>query len=470
MFHKINMSDHVLEKVKGVFMNALIAASAANQRVKNNYFDGLPVCREHRLVFFLIMLAYLFEQMDNWNFGFIAPELVSTGRLTVEQVGYINSCYFVAMTIGGLVGGVISDFIGRRKTFLAAIAVFSAASVLNGLVDNFHLFLLLRSLTGFGVFCLMVTSQTYIAEMAPAESRGKWQGLVAAVGFSAVPVVGALCRMIIPTSPDAWRYIFYFGGLGLIGFVLGLRHLKESPRWLVSKQRLEEAEAMIKSITGRDIDLSDAAKNASPRENFFHVLGGMFRPPYLKRTLLLIFTFMLTVPAQFVFTNFAPTLFQKAKGFTIEDTLTVSTIVSIGVPVGCYLSSLVSDLGGRKKPLALLYFGCAVLAFIFGQLDGLAAIAGFGFFLSVMTMSSSFTLFSYTAESYPTRMRNTATGFHNGVGRFSVSAMMAMVPALNAAYGFSGVFTITSIMLLVPVLPILIWGMSTGGKCLEDIC
>ena len=74
-------------------------------------------------------------------------------------------------------GGVISDFIGRRKTFLISIATFSFFSVLNGFTDNFHVFVIARSMTGFGVFCLMVCSQAYIAEMAPAESRGKWQNL-----------------------------------------------------------------------------------------------------------------------------------------------------------------------------------------------------------------------------------------------------------------------------------------------------
>ena len=52
--------------------------------------------------------------------------------------------------------------------------------------------------------------------------------LVAAVGFSAVPVIGVMCRAIIPLAEEAWRFIFYFGGVGLIAFFVGLRYLKES--------------------------------------------------------------------------------------------------------------------------------------------------------------------------------------------------------------------------------------------------
>lgn len=161
------------------------------KKIPNNYFDGMPVTGFHKIVFFIIMMAYFCEQMDNWNFGFIAPALMHTWGLQMSDIGVVTLWYFIGMTAGGFFGGVISDFIGRRKTFLISIATFSFFSVLNGFTDNFHVFVIARSMTGFGVFCLMVCSQAYIAEMAPAESRGKWQNLVAAVGFSAVPVIGS---------------------------------------------------------------------------------------------------------------------------------------------------------------------------------------------------------------------------------------------------------------------------------------
>ena len=449
-------------------MSQATATPAAGGKVKNNYFDGMAVTGSHAVVFFIIMLAYFFEQMDNWNFGFIAPALIGSKFMTIQEIGLINTCYFIAMTTGGVLGGVISDFIGRRKTFLISIIIFSVASVINGFAENFWVFTIDRAMTGFGVFCLMVCSQTYIAEMAPSESRGKWQGLVAAVGFSAVPVIAIICRMVIPTSAEAWRYIFYFGGLGLIGFVLGIKYLKESPRWLVSKHRVADAEAVIEEITGRKVDLSEAAKHIPVRVKFTDVLGGMFKPQYIKRTLLLMLTFMLTVPAQFAFTVFAPTLI-KTKGFSLEDTLMISTIISIGVPVGCFFSSFISDKGGRKIPLICMYACAAVLCLIFGHLDEYWAIAIVGFLLSVMNMGSSFILFSYAAESYPTAMRNTSGGFHNGLARLSVSAAMSIIPIINAQYGFSGVFNTAAFLLFIPLLPVLFWGMRTGGKSLEEI-
>ena len=91
------------------------------KKIPNNYFDGMPVTGFHKIVFFIIMMAYFCEQMDNWNFGFIAPALMHTWGLQMSDIGVVTLWYFIGMTAGGFFGGVISDFIGRRKTFLIGI-------------------------------------------------------------------------------------------------------------------------------------------------------------------------------------------------------------------------------------------------------------------------------------------------------------------------------------------------------------
>lgn len=434
----------------------------------NNYFDCLPVSKIHKVLFFIIMMAYFFEQMDNWNFGFIAPQLVKTWGLTMADIGHINFWYFLGMTVGGLTGGFISDIIGRRKTFLFAILLFSSMSVLNGLISNLAIFTVSRALTGFGVFCLMVCSQAYIAEISPAESRGKWQGLIAAVGFSAVPVIGLLCKVIIPISAEAWRWIFYFGGLGIVGFGLGLKYLEESPRWLITKHRQAEAEAVVERITGIKVDLTEAAEKAEARESVRDTLLGMFSGKYIKRTLVLFCYNWLMVPASFVVTVWTPMMINK-KGFSMDDTLTASFILMIGVPFGCYIASLVSDRGGRKIPLIAISAAGSAFAYVFTQIEGLVPLMAIGFCLIACVMGAGFISFSYIAESYPTRMRNTAVGIHNGLGRFCTSFMQKQVPVIFAAGGFTAVYDTVAIMLLAPLLIVLIFGLRTGGKSLEEI-
>ncbi|MGI6657578.1 MAG: MFS transporter [Desulfobulbus sp.] len=437
-------------------------------RFKNNYFDGLPVEGVHKLLFFIIMAAYFFEQFDNWNFGFVAPRLMEVWGLKPTEIGTILFWYFIGMTSGGFLGGVISDFIGRRKTFLISILIFSLSSIITGYTDSFVVFTIFRALTGFGVFCMMVTSQAYIAEMAPCQTRGMWQGRVAAIGFCAVPFVALICRTVIPMAEDAWRWIFYAGGLGLVAFFLGLKYLRESPRWLVTRGRIEEAEEVVRFLTHKDIDLSEAAAKVEPRASVGEVIYGMFTRRYIGRTLLLMLLFVCITPAGFLLTTWTTTLL-KMLGFSVQQSLTAMTIISIGVPAGCFLSSLVSDKGGRKIPIAILASSAAVLAVIFGLMKSLVLLTLFGFLVTAVNMAVNFTLFSYTAESYPTRMRNTATGFHNGLARLSVSFSQPFIPMIHQAYGFMGVFSTVGLCFFIPVIPLLIWGMRTGGKSLEEI-
>ncbi|MDO5674432.1 MAG: MFS transporter [bacterium] len=441
-------------------------------RFANNYFDGLPVRGIHQLLFFLIMAAYFFEQFDNWNFGFVAPRLARVWNLSNTDIGVILFWYFLGMTAGGFFGGIVSDIIGRRKTFLASIVIFSGASIVTGFTDNFWVFTIFRALTGLGVFSMMVTSQAYIAEMAPCESRGTWQGRVAAVGFTAVPVVALICRQVLALEyQDSWRWIFYAGGLGFIPFLIGLKYLRESPRWLVAQGRVREAEENIFFLTGKDIDLSEAAQNVPPKTSLTEVLTGMFTRRYIGRSLLLILLFITTTPATFLITTWTTKLI-KDLGFSEQQTLTAMIIISIGVPVGCFISSLVSDKGGRKIPLFLLAFMAAIFAVAFGfvgQSKHLVLMITMGFLVTAGNMAMGFVLISYTAESYPTRMRNTATGFLNALARLSVSMSQRVVPLVQAGYGFMGVMFSVAFLLLLPLLPLLLWGQRTGGKSLEEI-
>lgn len=360
------------------------------KKIPNNYFDGMPVTGFHKIVFFIIMMAYFCEQMDNWNFGFIAPALMHTWGLQMSDIGVVTLWYFIGMTAGGFFGGVISDFIGRRKTFL------------------------------------------------------------------------------IPLAEEAWRFIFYFGGVGLIAFFVGLRYLKESPRWLVARGRLEEAEQVVFEITGKHVDLSEAAKNVQTKVPVMEVLTGMFRRQYIKRTLVLLAIVVFTNPATFTVTNWTATLL-KAHGFSLEDSLMATTIISVGVPAGLFFSSFVTDLGGRKIPIMCMLIILAVLGPIFGNMTGYWPVVLTGVVLTAVVMAMGFTVFSYTAESYPTRMRNTATGFHSSTGRLAVAAAQPLIPMAYAAYSFDGVFWIFSFLCFVPAVVIAIWGQRTGGKSLEEI-
>jgi putative MFS transporter len=438
-------------------------------RKKNNYFDGLPVTKPHLFLFILIVLSYFFEQMDNNNFAFIAPALIKSGFTVQANIATITSTYFLGMTLGGFLGGIISDLIGRRKTFLLAMLIFSSASIVNGLTNNFEVFVIARAATGFGIFMMMVTSIAYIAEMTPGESRGKWQSLTAAGGFCAMPVIGIIARAVIPTSPEAWRYIFYIGGLGFVTFFIGLKYLQESPRWLVSKGRVHEAEKVIRQLSGVDVDLSEVAKNTPPKVNAMEQFIGMFSGKYLKRTLILLsFGIPLNIGA-FVLTVWIPTL-ANMRGFTLEESLSIGIAFMFGGPVGLALSSSISDKGGRKIPMAILLVVLAGLAIVYANLGKdyyLTMVVAF--LLNAVSMGLAFIAMAYVPEHYPTKMRNTAVGIINAFQRLGVSGSQLLIPLVVAGFGFKTLFLIIAAFWVFSAAVVIFFGQRTGGISLEQI-
>ena len=289
--------------------------------------------------------------MDNYNFGFVAPAIIKSWGISLAQVGQVNSLFFVGMFLGGLLGGYLSDRIGRRKSLLFSLLVFSVFSIANGLVGSFLPFLVSRFCTGIGVASLVIVAVPYLAEMLPKETRGKWQALSIGLGCVAIPFLGIACKLILPLGPEAWRLIYISGGLGLVAFLFGIFWLKESPRWLVSKGRIAEAEKILEEIVGHRIELSVTESTPVKKENFGRVLLAMFDRRNARNSLVLMSIFMLAYPAAFIFINWAPTMF-STKGFPLKDVLLLTMLMSFGLAAGPFLATYVSDKGGRKGPIA----------------------------------------------------------------------------------------------------------------------
>ena len=194
----------------------------------------------------------------------------------------------------------------------------------------------------------------------------------------------------------------------------------------------------------------------------------MFSRKYLKRTLVILAFVLLTTPAGFVVTNWTTTLLSQ-RGLDVTESLRVSFVLMIGVPVGLYISSFIADKGGRKIPMVVLYTLTIVLAEIFGRVSGFWPISLIGFLLIAAILASSFISYSYIAESYPTSLRNTAVGIHNSMGRFATAAFQLVIPVIFAQYKFVGMYNLVAIMFLLPTGILAIWGARTGGKSLEEI-
>ena len=163
--------------------------------------------------------------------------------LTPAQAGAIGSYALFGMMVGALAAGAVGDYIGRRRLLLGSIAWFSDRHGPDGDGARRHLFGAARFFTGIGIGALVAAAGATVAEFAPPGKRNLYNAIV----FAGYPVGGVLASLVALAvlEPFGFRVLFWIGALPLVTLLpLALVKLPESPAWLLSRGRLEEARAV----------------------------------------------------------------------------------------------------------------------------------------------------------------------------------------------------------------------------------
>ncbi|UWG98420.1 MFS transporter [Dehalobacter sp. DCM] len=432
------------------------------------YFDGMKLGKTHKRFLWLAAIVYIFDQADNATFMYAAPSLMKVLHITPQQIANINSMNFFGMFLGAIFGGWLSDKIGRKRAIMTTVTIFSVGSFLNAVVSTYHLIAAARLITGFGVIATVVIAMVYIAEMMPSENRGKYQGITIASGSISLPLLGSFAAWIIPKGPDNWRIIFLVGSLGIFLLILIHFWFKESPRWLLSKGRAKEAEALVEEISGRRLDLSEEYKKIPKKGSNAEALRVMLSKEYFRRTFVLFFlTFGISGGSIFL-TNFYTTALTMG-GMAMTTVLTVTALSFWGIPVGDYTSSFFSDRGGRKMPIFIFALIEVVTFFVAGAtfLPGVIVIALF--IQKIFGAGATTMVWTYLAESFPTNVRNNVVGFIFGTVRLLVSGIQLTLPTLYLTLGWFGMNAANGAVILICALIALVWGERTSKKSLEEL-
>lgn len=437
-------------------------------KVVTDYFDSLEVNFKQKIIIFLIAFGLFFDFMDTTNFTVVVPFLVKAWSLTLTQVGYINSAFFVGMFLGGVLGGYLANYFGRKPVILGSIFLFSVSSVFNGFSDGYISFLIFRLFTGIGSASLIVVANLYLAEILPNKSRGKWQSLVFGLGFLAVPLISILNKYIAVNGNDAWRILYFLGGLGIVAFALGLVWIKESPRWLVTKGRISEAESIIKNLTGHEADLNQQKNKSIAKVSAIQVIKEIFSKKYIRKTGVLISIYWLGYPSYLTLIYWLPVLFSQ-KGFSLAETNNFSIVFAVSLSIAPYFAALISDRGGRKWSIVALYIAAALLAIIYGQLETKSIIFVFAFLLLFAVQAITPVTSTYLTELYPTHLRSSAVGFIYSISRLFVAFAQLLVATIIAGYGQAGMFSYLGFTFIVPAIIVAVLGIKTGGQSLEAI-
>ena len=216
--------------------------------------DRLPWSRWHWLVVTALGVTWLLDGLEVSIVAALGPVLTHTTtlHLTESEVGLTASAYLAGSVFGAIVFSYLTDRQGRKKWFMFTLLLYLVATVLTALSWNLWSFMLFRFLTGAGIGGEYAAINSAIDELIPARWRGR-TNLAINGSWWLGAAVGALL-IIVLLNPDiipeylGWRLCFGFGAVLGVSVVLLRRIIPESPRWLMTHRRVEEADAVVSSI------------------------------------------------------------------------------------------------------------------------------------------------------------------------------------------------------------------------------
>lgn len=437
--------------------------------------DRLPITRWHWFMIVIVGLGSFFDLYEIFLGGVLGAVLTDEWHLGPIGKSFAVGAGFIGMFLGAAFLGVAADKFGRRRMFLINLGVYSLLSLISAASPNIQTYVVLRLLTGVALGAELTLVDTYLSEFLPRISRGRHIAYSYTFGFLAVPIAALLGGKLVATHHiliDGWRWLPIFGALGAVIVWLLRRRLPESPRWLVTQDRVDEAEQVVAGIedivrrqSGRELP---EVKPLPPEPEVESSVGEMFRGVYRRRTIMLwIFQILQTV-GYYGFGSLAPIVL-TAKGYDVVESLTFSALSFIGYPIGSALSIPLMERFERKFLIIFSALGIAVLGIVFASASVPWLIVGAGFVLTCVSNVFSNSFHVYHAEIFPTAIRSAAISIPYSLSRLTSGIMPFIAIPVLAALGPTAVFSGAAALLVVMCVNVGVLGPRSTGRSLEAV-
>jgi MFS family permease len=398
--------------------------------------DRLPWSRFHWLVVTALGITWILDGLEVTLVGSLSGAIADRAALglSATEIGLSASAYVAGAVLGALFFGRLADRLGRKRLFTVTVAVYAVATILTGLSWDFTSFVLFRFVTGAGIGGEYAAINSAIQELIPARRRG-YTDLAINGSFWIGAALGAMSAVVvldpaIIAADYGWRLAFSVGGAISIAVIVLRRFLPESPRWLMTHGRAEEAERVVREIERR----VEADRGIVLPEDGVPTIRLMRRPPaglgevartvfvhYARRTVLGIS--LMTAQAflyNAIFFTYALVL-TKFYGISAQQIGWFMLPFALGNFMGPLLLGPLFDSVGRKTMITLTYALSGVLValtgFLFarGMLDATEQTVAWTvifFFASAAASAAYLTV----GESFPLETRALAIAIFYALG------------------------------------------------------
>ncbi len=399
--------------------------------------------------------------------GFAFASLRVEWGLKTSALGVTAAIGLAGYLVGSLLVGFLADRFGRKAVMTWSLGLYSLFSASRALSGGIGTFATLNFFTWLFVGMESCVVPPYLAKLWPSRLRGRFNGWM--MGFFAFGLALSPVWALVFMPHLGWRWTLALTApfALLIGAMRSV--LPESPRWLLSRGRAAEAEAVVDAIerrVARGGALPPVVPIAAPPPALAARRRDIVARPLLPLTLALWLAWFTEYGVLYTFLTVLPTLLAN-EGLSIVRSTQFSVVIFSGFIPGYVLSGYVLDRLGRKPWLIGCFAGVAVSGTLFGFSGTPAGIMGFAWFSAFFLGSGSTTIYTYTPELYPTAIRTTAMGFGSAWGRAGGITLLMVFGIFSVLQGRLALFMVSDGLLLASIVAIALVGPVTAGRTLE---
>jgi MFS transporter, putative metabolite:H+ symporter len=440
------------------------AATANAQLVAR--LERIPITRRLLLIRIIIGSATFFDAYTVLVIAFAMPSLVEEWSLTPAWVGFILSAGYLGQLIGAILFGWVAEKIGRLPTLLITIVLFVSMDIACLFAWSGASMLIFRFFQGIGTGGEVPVASAYINEFIGAKKRGRFFLLYELIFPIGLLFAGLAGYFLVPLY--GWRALFIVGLVPAVLMIPMRIFMPESPRWLASKGRIEKADKVVSTLEREAVKegkplpepvIRPVDPKATARSDWRELFQGI----YLKRTLMIWALWITVYMVNNGLVTWLPTLYRQVFKLPLDTSLLYGWITSAVGVVASLLCALYIDKVGRKRWYAAAFFLATVPLVVLTALGATTATQ------VVILQTVAFSLYLYSAELYPTRLRAVGTGFGSAWLRAGSSIGPVLVGFIVAGVGIRYVFLAFAAMALIGGLVTTRFGIETKGKVLEEL-
>ncbi|EMF7560908.1 TPA: MFS transporter [Serratia marcescens] len=429
--------------------------------------EDVPLNRFHRL---LTVRSGGGSFVDGYVLSIIGIAMMKVSPalgLSAFWEGLIAASALIGIFFGGFIGGALTDRLGRRVLYFVGPTLFVVCSLAQYWVQSGEVLFALRFMNGVAVGIEYPVATAFLVEFLPKKNRGPCLATLTILWFAGAAVAYLAGEAILNFGgPDAWRLTL--ASTAVIGALLFIVRLgtPESPRWLLSKGRHAEAEAIIRRVYGPEFGLDNLPVQAESKNLSF---ANLLHSGYGKRMAFVAIFWTCSVIPVFAVYAFAPKVLDALhlRGNWASYGSVAITLLFV---VGCVIATRLINVLGRRKLLlhSFLWSGLALLLLGFLR-DGPSAVILLMFGLYALFIGGAQVLqLVYPNEIFPTEIRAGAVGVGTSLSRIGAAVGTWLVPLSLQNIGIGPTMYIAAAITFFGLIVSWFMAPETNARSLED--